>query len=161
MTDWIRHAFADALYGKNAHYDVLKALRGITAADAKKQPVKNERSIWDHLYHIVFWHDITLKAIQGEEFDWKALQGTDWPPTNAKLSEKAWNELVESFSTHLTKLKEIAETDDLDKLLKGFGNTPLGRAIIIEFQHNGYHVGQIVILRKILGLWPPPEDKEK
>jgi uncharacterized damage-inducible protein DinB len=158
MTDWIRKAFADALYGKHAHYDVLKALQGISAEDAKKHPIKDGRSIWDHLYHIVFWHDITLRAIQGEEFDWKAIHGTDWLPKETKLTEKAWNELFESFSKHLIKLKEIAEKEDLDRLLKGFGNTPIGRSILVEFQHNSYHIGQIVILRKKLGLWPPPED---
>jgi uncharacterized damage-inducible protein DinB len=161
MTEWIRDAFIEALYAKLAHYDVLKALRGITAKEAKKQPVKNDRSIWDHLYHIVFWHDITLRAIQGEEFDWKAIQGTDWLPKDAKLTEEAWKELVLDFETHLMKLKEIAEKEDLDRLLKGFGNTPLGRGIIIEFQHNAYHIGQIVLLRKILGVWPPPEKKDK
>ena len=160
MTDWIRKSFADALYGKHAHYDVLKALQGINAEDAKKQPIKDGRSIWDHLYHIVFWHDITLRAIQGEEFDWKAIQGTDWLPQDAKLTEKAWKELVEGFSLHLTKLKEIADTEDLDRLIKGFGNTSLGRSIIVEFQHNSYHIGQIIILRKKLGLWPPPEEKD-
>ncbi len=159
MTEWIRQAFADALYGKHAHYDVLKALRGITAEEAKKQSVKNEHSIWDHLYHIVFWHDITLKAIHGEEFDWKALHDKDWLQKDAKLTEKAWKDLIESFSKHLNTLKEISETEGLARPLKGFGNTPLGRAIIIEFQHNGYHIGQIVNLRKIQGLWPPPEDE--
>lgn len=161
MTEWIRTAFRDALYGKHAHYDVLKALRGLTAEDAQKQPVKNDRSIWDHLYHIVFWHDITAQAIEDKEIDWKAIQGTDWLPKDAKLTETAWKKLVSSFEGHLSKLKEIAETADLGKLLKGFGNTPLGRGIIIEFQHNGYHIGQIVLLRKILGLWPPPEDEKK
>ncbi|MFX1575686.1 MAG: DinB family protein [Promethearchaeota archaeon] len=161
MTDWIRQAFGDALYGKNAHYDVLKALQGITAEDAKKQPIKNERSIWDHLYHIVFWHEITWKAIEGKELDWKAIEGTDWLPKGAKLTENAWKQLVENFSDHLNKLKEIAEKADFDRLIKGFGNTPLGRGIIIEFQHNAYHIGQIILLRKILGIWPPPEEKEK
>lgn len=161
MTDWIRQAFGEALYGKNAHYDVLKALRGITAEDAKKQPIKNERSIWDHLYHIVFWHEITLKAIEGEELDWKTIEGTDWLPKDAKLTENTWKQLVENFSDHLDKLKEIAENADFNRLIKGFGNTPLGRGIIIEFQHNAYHIGQIILLRKILGIWPPPNEEEK
>ena len=161
MYEWIREAFADALYGKHAHFDVLKVFRGLKAADAKNQPFQDGRSIWDHLYHIVFWHDITLKAIEDQEIDWKAIKGKDWLPDDAVLTEQTWIKLTESFSTHLTKLKEITEKEDLDRLLKGFGDTPLGRGIIIEFQHNGYHIGQIVILRKALGLWPPPEDKEK
>ncbi|MFX1564830.1 MAG: DinB family protein [Promethearchaeota archaeon] len=157
---WLTEAFSEALYGKYAHYDVLKALRGLTAEQAKQHPIKNERSIWDHLYHIVFWHDMTLRAVQGEEFDWKAIQGTDWLPKDAKLTQKAWTELVESFTDHLIKLKEITEKEDIDRLLKGFNNTPLGRNIIIEFQHNAYHIGQIVLLRKLQGHWPPPEDEK-
>ncbi|MFX1318004.1 MAG: DinB family protein [Promethearchaeota archaeon] len=160
MTNWIRTAFGDALHGKNAHYDVLKALRGITAEDAQKRPVANDRSIWHQLYHIVFWHDITLQVIEDKDIDWKAIQDTDWPTDDTKLTEKGWEDLVESFENHVVQLKEIAEKADLDKILKGLGNTPLGRGIIIEFQHNSYHIGQIVLLRKILGIWPPPEDEK-
>jgi uncharacterized damage-inducible protein DinB len=160
---WLIEAFSDALYGTLAHYDVLKALRGLTFEQAKKQPIKNERSIWDHLYHIVFWHDLTLRVIQGEVIDWKAIQDqhADWLPEDETYTEKAWNELVASFRDHLIKLKEITEKDDINRPLKGFGNTPLGRGVIIEFQHNAYHIGQIVLLRKLQGYWPPPEDKEK
>jgi uncharacterized damage-inducible protein DinB len=161
MTDWIRQAFNDALSGTHAHYDVLKALRGISAEDAKKQPLKSDRSIWDHLYHIVFWHDITLQVIKEKKIDWKAIKGKDWLPDNAKLTEKMWKELVESFESHLLKLKELTEKEDLTRSLEGFGGTALGRGILIEFQHNSYHIGQIVLLRKLLGIWPPPEDKEK
>ncbi|MFX0169886.1 MAG: DinB family protein [Candidatus Hodarchaeota archaeon] len=161
MTNWIRQAFTDALYGKDAHYDVLKALQGLTAEEAKKQPVKNERSIWDHLFHMVFWHDITLKAIQEEDIDWQSLKDKDWLPEDADFTDKAWKKLVAKFTTHLIKLKELSETEDLTRTVKGFGGAPLGRGIIIEFQHNSYHIGQIVLLRKILGIWPPPEKSEK
>ena len=58
-------------------------------------------------------------------------------------------------------IKEVAEKEDLNQLLKGFGNTPLGRSIIVEFQHNAYHIGQIITLRKLQGFWPPPENEEK
>jgi uncharacterized damage-inducible protein DinB len=155
--DWIQQAFSDGLYGKSAHYDVLKALRGVTAKDAKKQPNKNLRSIWDHVYHMVFWHDITMKAINGEEFDWEAIKGTDWLVADATMNEKTWKDLVLSFANHLTELKKVNETEDLTRPIKGFGEAPLGKGILIEIQHNGYHIGQIVILRKLLGIWPPPE----
>ncbi len=156
--DWIQQAFSDGLYGKQAHYDVLKALRGVTAKDAKKQPNKKLHSIWDHVYHMVFWHDITLKAINGEELDWETIKGTDWLPADATMNEKAWRELVASFANHLTELKRINETADLTRLIKGFGGAPLGKGVLIEIQHNSYHIGQVVILRQILGIWPPPED---
>ncbi|MFX1299900.1 MAG: DinB family protein [Promethearchaeota archaeon] len=156
--DWIQQTFSDGLFGKQAHYDVLKALRGVTAKDAKKQPKKNLRSIWDHVYHMVFWHDITLKAINGEEIDWDAIKGTDWLAPDATLNEKAWKELIASFANHLTELKRINETADLTRPIKGFGGAPLGKGVLIEIQHNSYHIGQVVILRQLLGIWPPHED---
>ena len=156
--DWIQQAFSDGLYGKMAHYDVLKALRGVTAKDAMKQPNKNLRSIGDHVYHMVFWHDITMKTINGEEFDWEAIKGTDWLSADATMNEKAWKELVESFANHLTELKKINETEDLTRPIKGFGAAPLGKGVLIEIQHNSYHIGQVVILRQLLGIWPPPEE---
>jgi uncharacterized damage-inducible protein DinB len=159
MSDWIRQAFADGLYGKLAHYDVLKALRGITSDEAKQQPFKKGHSIWDHLFHIVFWHDITKKAIQGQAIDWDAIKGTDWLPADAKLTQQSWNKLVDSFSQHLTELKELAETKDLSQPIKGFGDMPLGKGILVKIQHNSYHIGQIINLRQLQGNWPPPNDK--
>ncbi len=159
MSDWIRQAFTDGLYGKLAHYDVLKALEGITPEQAKKKSYKGGHSIWDHLFHIVFWHDITMKAIQGKAIDWDAIKGTDWLQSDAKLTKKSWEKLVKSFAKHLIELKELAETEDLTQLIKGFGDMPLGKGILVEIQHNSYHIGQIVILRQLQGNWPPPDDK--
>lgn len=159
MSDWIRQAFTDGLYGKLAHYDVLKALAGITPEEAKKKPYKDGHSIWDHLFHIVFWHDITMKAIQGKAIDWDAIKGTDWLESDAKLTKQSWKKLVDSFANHLIELKEFAETKDLTQLIKGFGDMPLGKGILVEIQHNSYHIGQIIILRQLQGNWPPPDDK--
>ncbi len=158
MTAWIRQALANGLYGKLAHCDVLKALKGLTAATAKKSPIKNEHSIWDHLFHMVFWHDITMKTIQRQDINWDAIKGTDWLKKDAQLDDKAWNDILATFTQHLIDLKKIAETQDLRQPIEGFDGMPLGKAILVELQHNSYHIGQIVTLRKLQGLWPPPEE---
>ncbi|MFW9831414.1 MAG: DinB family protein [Candidatus Thorarchaeota archaeon] len=157
MSNWIIEALNGAIYGKLAHTEMLNALRGITAKEAENSLHPNMHSIKDHVFHMIFWHDITLKAIQGKEIDWNTIKDTDWPAKDSNFTEKKWKKLVTTFTASLNDLKEIIGTKDLTKIIAGFGNKPLGKGIIVEIQHNSYHIGQIVLIRQLQGSWPPAE----
>lgn len=159
MTDWIKDTLTGAIHGKLAHTEMLNALEEITVKEAETPPKDNMHSIWNHVFHMVFWHDITMKAIQGKETDWNKIKGTDWLPKTTKYTKQKWEKLIATFTQSLEELKEILETHDLTKPISGFGDMPLGKGIVVEIQHNSYHIGQIVLIRQLQGNWPPPEEK--
>lgn len=159
MKKWIQEALIQGFHGKNTHADVLQVLKGLTAKDARYVPQKGIHSIWSHLFHMVFWYRISVQAIEGETIDWQTYdtKGKEWPDQLEMQKDANWNALVTTFTEFLGNAKTILETKDLAKPVKSFGDMTIGRTMLVLAQHNSYHIGQIVLLRKLQGNWPPPK----
>ena len=79
-----------------------------------------------------------------------------WPKTPMPPNEKAWEESVAGFQEGLqemVKLVENPKTDLFAKIPHGQGQTILREALVLA-DHNSYHLGQLVDLRRALGVWP-------
>ncbi len=82
--------------------------------------------------------------------------GGYWPKTPAPPNEKAWEESVAAFQRDLNEMVRLvqnARTDLFAKLPHGQGQTILREALLLA-DHNSYHLGQLVDLRRALGAWP-------
>lgn len=79
-----------------------------------------------------------------------------WPKTPIPPNEKAWEESVAAFQRGLdemVKLVENPKTNLFAKIPHGQGQTILREALLLA-DHNAYHLGQLVDLRRALGAWP-------
>lgn len=79
-----------------------------------------------------------------------------WPKTPMPPNEKAWGESVARYQQELqemVKLVENPKTNLFAKLPHGQGQTILREALLLA-DHNAYHLGQLVDLRRALGAWP-------
>jgi hypothetical protein len=79
-----------------------------------------------------------------------------WPKRPAPTAEGAWNERVAAFKSDREKLKQLVRNPDVDL----FSLVPTGkpgqtylRAIMLVVDHNAYHLGQLVAVRRALGIW--------
>jgi hypothetical protein len=79
-----------------------------------------------------------------------------WPKDPAPPSQEAWTDSLALFARALDGMKRLArEVEDLTaRVPRGKGNQTYLRAILLSADHTAYHVGQIVALRRALGLWP-------
>ena len=78
-----------------------------------------------------------------------------WPKQDAPPSGKAWDESVETFRKGLREMVELVrdpKTDLYARLPWGDGQTVLREALLVA-DHNAYHLGQLVTLRRLLGAW--------
>ena len=78
-----------------------------------------------------------------------------WPQGAAPAKPKDWDHSVEEFQRDLAALRELVADTGQDLLLplpQGQGQT-LAREAMLAADHNAYHIGQLVMLRKILGAW--------
>ncbi len=76
-----------------------------------------------------------------------------WPVDDAPPDEDAWEKSIEQFQNDLKEMQErLADTkhDLLAKIPHGTGQTLLREALLVA-DHNSYHLGQLVFLRKTLG----------
>jgi len=78
-----------------------------------------------------------------------------WPTTDAPPDEKAWDKSVRAFRKDLKAMCNLVEDEKTDlfaKIPHGDGQTILREALVVA-DHNSYHLGQLVLLRRLLGAW--------
>ena len=79
-----------------------------------------------------------------------------WPRSKAPSSARAWAQSIKAFKVDLlamVKLVENPRTDLFARIPHGDGQTVLREALLVA-DHNSYHLGQLVLLRKMLKAWP-------
>lgn len=78
-----------------------------------------------------------------------------WPDGDAPPSQVAWNESVERFRSDLKAMEDLVahpSTDLFAKIPHSDGQTILREALLIA-DHNAYHLGQLIVVRRLLGAW--------
>ena len=79
-----------------------------------------------------------------------------WPTTPAPPDDAAWDASVKSFRHDVDEIRKLLldpKTDLFAKIPHGSGQTILREALLI-LDHNAYHLGQLVLLRRLLDAWP-------
>jgi uncharacterized damage-inducible protein DinB len=108
-------------------------------------------SIAEVVAHMLFWqkHDLTTIKSGTEP---EATQAESWPV----VTEADWPRLKDEFLASLEQSREIARNpENLDRLILD-GKFSVGLRLVWFTGHNAYHLGQVVLMRRILGAWPPP-----
>jgi hypothetical protein len=151
----LREQLVKLLSSAEAHADFDAAVNNFPAELRAKKPEGAEHSPWQLLEHlrIAQW-DILEYAINAQHQSPKWPEGY-WPESAAPASAKEWDESVRSFRHDLKRLCELVSDDSTDlyaKIPHGEGQTILRQALLTA-DHNAYHVGQLVLVRKLLGAW--------
>jgi len=78
-----------------------------------------------------------------------------WPEEKAPADAAALQESIEEVLSGIEKMQELVEerSDSLYKAIPGSDGQTLFREAVLLSQHNAYHIGQIVVLRRLLGDW--------
>ena len=148
MSDWVREAILDRIKGTHMHVDPVVAVDGLSGDNALKLPFPNGRSLYELLFHIVFWLEYSLGLMSGEVYVFE--KGMDW-----MTGKSNWDDLVNRFTKSISRLEFIAEDWDLDSKVRISDelDTCVGAEVLGVIQHTSYHLGQIVSTRRALGLW--------
>jgi len=78
-----------------------------------------------------------------------------WPNTETPPTSAAWNASIRSFSKDLKQMQDLVANPKIDLFARipwGNGQTILREALLVA-DHNAYHLGQLVDLRRLLGAW--------
>ena len=83
----------------------------------------------------------------------------NWPdeywPTATEVTDEVWQRTLENFEKDLAEVKALATSPDTDltaTLPHGEGRTYL-RQVLLVADHNAYHLGQVVDVRRALDDW--------
>jgi len=152
----LRRRLEDLLAGRGAHVGFEKAFGGLPSELRGKRPEGFPHTPWQLLEHlrIAQWDLVEYSRNPDHESpDWPSGY---WPEGDAPPSEQAWEESFEGFRSGLAEMVDLLRdpsTDLFAELAWSDGHTVL-REVLLLADHNAYHVGQMVTLRRALGAWP-------
>jgi hypothetical protein len=151
----LRQHLANLLSSDGAHLNLRQAIAGLPPSLRGAKPDAAPRSPWELLEHIRMAQWDILEFSRNPKHvspDWPAGY---WPKSAAPPTAAAWDKSVKEVERDLEAMKKLVlnpETDLFAKIPHGSGQTILREALLIA-DHNAYHVGQIVLLRRLLGSW--------
>jgi uncharacterized damage-inducible protein DinB len=152
----------ELLYGKGAHANPVACVEDLSAELAGRHADNVPHSVWQIVWHVNFWMDYELRRIRGEVPRYPVHAAESWP-TGAPPSEVEWKKEIARFAELIGSLAAMAEGDavELNREVpamhpKQEARTSTVLAILWQtLAHNSYHVGQIALVRRALGAWPP------
>jgi DinB superfamily len=150
----LRTHVSKLLNWEDAHVNFDTAVEGITPALRGVAPNGLPYSPWQLLEHLRLTQFDILDFCRNPSYVEPKFDEY-WPPSSAPPNETAWDESVAQFRRDLEDLKKLAAdraVDLFDKIPHGNGQTYL-RELLLVADHNAYHVGELVVVRRSLGIW--------
>ncbi|CAN5740337.1 DinB family protein [soil metagenome] len=147
-------ALPTLLTGEGAHARARSVLEGIELRQLGVRPDVAPHSIYEELWHLVWWQDFILAEAQGAKRQSPAHASETWPSKPAPDDVAEARELVRRFLAGLNQA--IALASSAETLDKQVGKYTVRSLLETLLAHNSYHLGKIVLLRQLIGIWPPP-----
>jgi len=151
----VREQLVALLKKEHAHVSAARALEGLDAKLRAVRPSQGMKSAWEELEHMRIAQEDILRYTL--EAGWKSPKWPEgyWPPLAEKVDDAQWESAVSQFKADLDALCGLARDAKRDltaRIPHGEWRTYL-RQILLVADHNAYHAGQIVQVRKALGAW--------
>ena len=152
MTDY-RKQLSQALDWDSAHQKFDDAVRDFPRELRGVRPANGPHSPWELLEHLRIAQWDILEFTRDANHASPEFPAGYWPAGAAPPSDDAWDESIERYRSDLRALMDITNDDSIDllkPLAHGDGQTPL-REILLALDHNAYHLGQLMLVRRQLG----------
>lgn len=151
----LRKQLQRLLTSSEAHADWKDAVGDMPANLRGVRPKGSSYSPWQLLEHmrIAQW-DILEFSRNAKHISPKFPDGY-WPASEAPSDNAAWDKSIRAFEKDreaMSKLIANPKTDLFAPIAHGSGQTIFREALLLA-DHNAYHLGQFVLLRKMLGAW--------
>ena len=153
----IRESLAELLAGDQAHLNPALALSDLALELQGQRPAGLPYSPWELLEHLrLTQHDI-VEFITNPDYQEPDFPAGYWPATASPPRAQAWQSSRQSFLAELDSLIQIAQDSsrDLEAMVPWGSGQTLMRELLLAADHNSYHLGQMVILRRLLGTFQP------
>ena len=151
----LRAQLAGALAWHDANAGFDKALEGLAPELRGRRPEGLPYSAWRLLEHLRLTQRDILDFCRDPKYTEPHWPDDYWPKTDAPAAPSAWDESVAGFRRDREALQKLVADPAVDlfgKIPHGSGQTYL-REVILVIDHNAHHVGQLIVVRRLLGAW--------
>ncbi|HWP44630.1 MAG TPA: DinB family protein [Blastocatellia bacterium] len=152
--DALRAHVMKPLDWQDAHLNFDAAVEGVPPELRGVRPGGMPYSLWQLLEHMRIAQLDILEFCRNPDYREPKMEDY-WPKTASPPTAEAWDESIASFRKDLYALKQLASNPELDlfaKIPHGAGQTYL-RELLLVADHNAYHLGQFMAVRRLLGIW--------
>jgi uncharacterized damage-inducible protein DinB len=151
----MREQLVELLKGGSAHLTFDKAVADLPADLRGAKPAGQPHTPWRLLEHMRIAQRDILDFCQNPKYVAPRWPDEYWPATDAPPAPAAWDKSVKQFRKDLRAMQDLVS--DLAARLfapipHGQGQTIFREAMLVA-DHNAYHLGQLVLLRRLLGAW--------
>ncbi|WP_433945474.1 DinB family protein [Paenibacillus sp. SN-8-1] len=133
---------------------VTRALDGVTSVEAAWKPAGDSNTIWQLVNHMNFYNEQILQQLTNQPPHQAINNTSTFGSPGEAGNEDGWQEVKErafSITAEIRKAMESLSDSDLDTQVN---ETTLGHTLSSWVMHDGFHTGQIVLIRKLQGSWP-------
>jgi hypothetical protein len=144
------------LRGGGAHLNFEAAVAGLPAELRGAKPAGLPHTPWRLVEHMRIAQSDILEFCRNPRHVSPTFPEGYWPVGDAPVDERAWDCSVEAFRAELKAMQDLVadpSTDLFARIPHGEGQTVLREALLVA-DHNAYHLGQLVTVRRLLGAWP-------
>lgn len=150
----LRDQLARLLDWEDAHAGFDAAVRNVPVASQGKRHRGMPHTLWQLLEHIRICQFDILDFSRNPHYREIPFEQY-WPRTAAPPEKDSWESSIAAYRRDRDELKKLARNPKVDlfaRIPHGSGQTYL-RELLLVADHNAYHVGQMIVLRRLLGIW--------
>jgi len=155
MNDPVREQIINLLKGGQAHLTLDDTLKGFPEKLRGVKPPGAPHSAWQLLEHLrIAQLDILEFSRDAKHVSPKWPEGY-WPTSDKPPTDAQWKKSISAIKEDLQAMQRLVEdprTDLYSKIPHGTGQNILREALLIA-DHNAYHLGQLLLVRRLLGAW--------
>jgi hypothetical protein len=143
------------LRGGGAHLSFDDAVANLPPELRGKKPAGVPHSPWRVVEHMRIAQWDILEFVRNPRYVELKFPDDYWPRGDAPPNSAAWDQSLASFRADLKAMQDIVAdpaTDLFARIPHGDGQTILREALLVA-DHNAYHLGQLVVVRRALGAW--------
>ncbi|HSP87816.1 MAG TPA: DinB family protein, partial [Ignavibacteriaceae bacterium] len=152
MADFnLREILLNALAGVNAHIKPINVLEDLNIEIVGKEIKNSPYTIWQILKHINYWQEKFISYVKDETTPPALTAKEGWAFSKSPLTEEELKAEIKKFSDSMNKANNLTE-EELNKKAQRYKS---GYNVLQSMaSHISYHIGEIVLLRRIIGNWP-------
>jgi uncharacterized damage-inducible protein DinB len=140
-----------------AYMPPARAVEGLSAELAERRPERVTHSVAEIVAHLSFWQQWFHARCLGQPVPMASSASVGWPAVAAG----SWPVVQADFLKGLDAVAGLADGDITRRLSPSIEFPPLaeytiGDVLVHVSTHNGHHLGQVIVVRQLLGAWPPP-----
>ena len=151
----LREQLLALLRGGNAHMGFDNAVANFPVEHINTRPPNVEYTPWHLVEHLRIAQWDILEFIRNPNHVSPKFPEGYWPPPDAHVIEARWYKSLTDFRADLQALQEIVQDAGTNFFapIPHAPNYTIFREILVVADHNAYHIGELAVLRQVMGLW--------